>query len=116
MSRHCDVGGTCTHGRRYATRGVGWDVMTCVALEHMVDATPHVGGVGWDVMTCVALENMVDATPHVGGVGWDVMTCVALEHMVDATPHVGWGGVVKGKTCLITCTVGFGGTHIFLMA
>ena len=22
---------------------VGWDVMTCVALEHMVDATPHVG-------------------------------------------------------------------------
>ena len=50
-------------------------------------------------MTCVALENMVDATPHVGGVGWDVMTCVALEHMVDATPHVRWGGVGCDDMC-----------------
>ena len=54
------------------------------------------GGVGWDVMTCVALEHMEDATQHVG---WDVMTCVALEHTVDVTQHVGWGGVGCDDRC-----------------
>ena len=68
-----------------------WDVITFIAFEHMmVDATQHLGwsGLGRDVITFVALEHMVDATQHVG---WsDVLTFVALEHMVDATQHVGW--------------------------
>ena len=43
MLRHCDVGCTCTHHRCYAILGVGWDVLTFVALEHMVDATQQKG-------------------------------------------------------------------------
>ena len=44
----------------------------------------------WDVITFVALEHMVDATRHMG-LGCDVITFVALEHMADATRHVGFG-------------------------
>ena len=50
------------------------------------------GGLGWDVSTFVALEHMVDATQQLGlGWGWDVITFVALEHMVDATQQLGLG-------------------------
>ena len=70
-----DVPRTCTHGRCYASDGVGW------------------GGVG--MMTFLGLARMVDATQVMGwgGVGGGVgmMTFLGLAHMVDATQVVGWG-------------------------
>ena len=46
----------------------------------MVDAMKHIGvGVGWDVITFVALARMVDSTQHMGlgwgGVGCDNLRC-----------------------------------------
>ena len=109
---------TWTHGWFYATVGfgMGWDVITVVALEHMVDATQQLGlGWGgmwlhslhlntwlmlrkswvWDGVICVNIRctwthGWCYAT--VGfGMGWDVITFVALEHMVDATQQLGLG-------------------------
>ena len=45
-----DVRRTCTHGRCYASDGVGVGVgmMTFLGLAHMVDATQVMGlGLGW---------------------------------------------------------------------
>ena len=97
---------SCAPATYIVTRGwggVGWDVLTFVAHEHMFDATQQLGlgwgGVGWDVLTFVAHEHMFDATQQLGlgwgGVGWDVLTFVAHEHMFDATQQLGlgWGGM-----------------------
>ena len=117
---------TCTHGRCYATSsffdlhtwsvlrnimgwggvGVGWGMITFLALAHMVAGTQHHGmgwgGVGWGMITFLALAHMVAATQHHGmgwgGVGWGMITFFALAHMVAATQHhgMGWGGVGWG--------------------
>ena len=64
---------TCTHVGCYAT-GQGWvgggEMITFLALAHMLDATQLVRG-GW------------------GGVGGGMITFLALAHMLDATQLVG---------------------------
>ena len=119
---------TWTRGWFYATVGfgMGWYVLTFVALEHMVDATQQLGlGRGgmwshllhlntwlilrnswvWDGVICVNIRctwthGWCYAT--VGfGMGWDVITFVALEHMVDATQQLSFAWRWNNKPNLL---------------
>ena len=114
--------------------GMGWDVLTFVAHEHMFDATQQLG-LGWDVLTFVAHEHMFDATQQLG-LGWGGMGCVnirctwthvwcyatvgvlagmltflVLAHMVNATQLLrfllGCSGSLHLHTCSLLLQNGF---------
>ena len=99
------VAATQHHGMGWG--GVGWGMITFLALAHMVAATQH-------QLSCTCTHGRCYATSWDGvggGVGWGMITFLALAHMVAATQHqlsctcthgrcyatswdgVGWGGV-----------------------
>ena len=84
-----DVPRTCTHGRCYASHGVGWGgvgMMTFLGLAHMVDATQVMGWGGvWGG------DDDVPRTCTHGGCYARMMTFLGLAHMVDATQVMGRG-------------------------
>ena len=113
-----DVPCTCTHGRCYASHGVGWGGVGMMTFLALATLTWHAwsmlrnrwwGGVGCN--SIVDLARMVNATQQMVGwvgcnsivdlarlvVAWGGVGCnsiVDLARMVDATQHmVGWGGV-----------------------
>ena len=93
---------TCTHGRCYATNGVGlgwgWggdDNVPCTCTHGRCYATScflhlHTWSVLRNIMF-LALAHMVGATQLMGwgwgGVGVGMITFLALAHMVGATQH-----------------------------
>ena len=98
------------------------DVYTWSMLRH------GWGGVGWDDnVLCLWWHGRCYAMLGVGRGG--MITFFACGHMVDATQLWCWWMCIHGRCyamlgvlwdeymlpCMITCTVGFGGIHIFLM-
>ena len=59
--------------------GVGWGMITFLALAHMVAATQH-------HLSCTCTHGRCYATSW-DGVGWGMITFLALAHMVAATQH-----------------------------
>ena len=92
---------TWTHGRCYATCGVGWGGVWW-RVSHL-NTWAMLRNTGWDVMTGVSLEHMVHATPHVGcgGVGCDDMCCTWTHGRCYATRGVGRGGQRKSECRLV---------------
>ena len=93
---------TCTHGRCYASHGMGWGwggvgMITFFELAHMVGAT-QVMGLGWggdDNVLWTCTHGRCYAS-HGMGWGWGgvgMVTFLALAHMVGATQVMGWVGV-----------------------
>ena len=106
---------TCTHGRCYASHGMGWGgvgMITFFELAHMVGAT-QVMGLGWGgvgMITFFELADMVGAT-QVMGLGWGgvgMITFFELADMVGATQvmGLGWGAWGGDDNVLWTCRHG----------
>ena len=149
-TQYVNVPCTCTHVGCYALDGVGWggvgcqrslllhtcwmlrNMLTFLALAHMLDATQLMGwgGVGWGGMLMfLALAHMLDATQyvnvpctctHVGcyaidGAGWGGMsTFLALAHMLDATQYVNVLCTCTHVGCYAIDGAGWGGMLTFL--
>ena len=86
--------------------GVGWDVLTFVAHEHMFDATQQLG-LGWGGMGCV---NIRCTWTHVWcyatvGVLAGMLTFLVLAHMVNATQLLRFLLGCSGSLHLHTCSM-----------
>ena len=86
---------TCTHGRRYATSSFLY-LHTWSLLRNIMGW----GGVGWGMITFLALAHMVAATQH-------QLSCTCTHGRCYATSWdgVGWGGVGDDNVPC-TCTHG----------
>ena len=58
---------TCTHGRYYATTGVGGVMLPFLQLAHMVDVPQHMGWGGDVTLDTICTHGGCSATHGVGG-------------------------------------------------
>ena len=86
---------TCTHGRCYATSSF-FDLHTWSLLRNIMGW----GGVGWGMLTFLALAHMVGATQHHLS-----LTCTHGRCYATSWDGVGWGGV-GDVNVPCTCTHG----------